>query len=430
MPFQPQDYRFKGQAPMGAIMQAYQNKARQEYQMKMQAEQAKRAKTQDTLNIINQASSLVQKGVQMSTARQQKDARKTMAELMARAGEDVAIGQDPVTGDLINKRFGDTPQFQAQLKADFARAHPDEAAKEQAKALFALPKDPTAVSKQTKQVIIDGIPTLASWNPKTDKYSVRGKEVPASANIEPFDPNAVPDITDKHRKKYGALAKKMHEGKATASEMVRARGKEKTIINLVAADMYPDFDPTLVTQRKTMRKQYTPQGLPGKNIIAMNTAIGHANSLKHAVKGLNPKQIKLYNRTRNRALEEIGDPQVRRVRVIRDALADETARIYQGQGVVAQQAKEEMRDNFDMAGSKAQWDAALDATIELMSSRVIELDYGWKGTMGDVAPPMPFINSKNKKILEKMGYDPRTLEKTTKPRSGKSLGGGWSFEVR
>jgi len=135
MAFQPQDYSFKGQAPMAAIMQAYQNKARQEFQMKQQAEQAKRAKTQDTLNIINQASQLVQQGVQMSTARQQKDANKAVSQLMGRAGE-AATRLDSTTGELTRQTFGETPEYRSMLLQELSKSQPEFAQQEQIKALM------------------------------------------------------------------------------------------------------------------------------------------------------------------------------------------------------------------------------------------------------------------------------------------------------
>jgi len=127
MPFQPRDFSFKGQVPQEAIMQAYQNKAKQEYQMKMQAEQAKRQKTQETLGIIQQASGLVQQGVQMSNQRIQKQARDAYAEML-----------------------GDPTATREQKMEKGAKAFPDFAAKESLKSLYADPLD-----RKLKQAQLD-----------------------------------------------------------------------------------------------------------------------------------------------------------------------------------------------------------------------------------------------------------------------------------
>ena len=191
MPFQPRDFSFKGQVPQEAIMQAYQNKAKQEYQMKMQAEQAKRQKTQETLGIIQQASGLVQQGVQMSAARLRKDNQSAYAELLAKQGTE--LGHAPAS--MLESTMASQ---KTQQQAAFMKAYPTAGAKEQAKSLFGSPKASTAVSHQTKQVLLDGIPAIVDYNPKTMKYWHKGKELPSTASVEPFDPNAVPDITDKH----------------------------------------------------------------------------------------------------------------------------------------------------------------------------------------------------------------------------------------
>ena len=426
MAFEQRDFRFKPQAPMASIVQAYQNKAAQEMQGKQMEEQAKQRRLQETLGIIQSASGLVQQGVQMSAARLRKDNQSAYAELLAKQGTE--LGHAPAS--MLESTMASQ---KTQQQAAFMKAYPTAGAKEQAKSLFGSPKASTAVSHQTKQVLLDGIPAIVDYNPKTMKYWHKGKELPSTASVEPFDPNAVPDITDKHMEKYGGLAQMMIEGKATGSQLVRARGKEKTIINLVAIkkaeEMGVDFDPTLVKQRETMRRQYTPQGMVGKNIIALNTVTGHLDSLKKAGTRLNNKKLRKYNSVANYIKHETGSPEVVRYEFFRDAVGDELARVFQGSGVVAQQAKEEMRANMDSANSPEQLEGAISAAFELMQSRLIEIKYSWEGTMSGVTPPIPFVNPKNMKLLKSWGYNPETLEKNSSSRGGNDLGDGWSYEV-
>lgn len=153
MAFQPQNYDFKGQAPQAAIMSAYQNKAKQEYQMKLQAEQQKKNKIQETLGIIQQASNLVQQGVTMSTNRQKKEAKESFAALM--------------TQQATEGKFGPTPGYQDRLKTAGQRAFPEMSAK---LAMEDLYSDKTPTAKDIAQ---------------TDKYTAEAEFLRGGRSVAP-----------------------------------------------------------------------------------------------------------------------------------------------------------------------------------------------------------------------------------------------------
>lgn len=131
MAWQPQNYDFKGEVPTAAIIQAYQNKAMQEYQAKAQAEQASQAKHAQVLQTIQMASNLVQQGVSLSAARQQKQAKEALIEEMAK--------------QQTEKKFGPlATNSQEVLKSKFMRAYPETGSEQMAKTLFAEKEAPTA----------------------------------------------------------------------------------------------------------------------------------------------------------------------------------------------------------------------------------------------------------------------------------------------
>lgn len=132
MAMQPRDYRFQGQVPMASIMQAYQNKAKQEFEMKQAAEQAKQQKVQETLGIIQQASQLVQQGVQISNMRQQKTAQTAFAQLLLDGNEPFPTGtmQDsgqPGIGQVpfMGNRAQNDPTFKMELASALQKADPE-----------------------------------------------------------------------------------------------------------------------------------------------------------------------------------------------------------------------------------------------------------------------------------------------------------------
>jgi len=94
MAYQQGNFNFQGQVPTAAIIQAYQNKAQMEQQAKMQEDQAKRGRLQDTLQTIQMASQLVQQGVNLSNQRQQKQAQQVYAATLAGGNDLVPTGQN------------------------------------------------------------------------------------------------------------------------------------------------------------------------------------------------------------------------------------------------------------------------------------------------------------------------------------------------
>jgi hypothetical protein len=139
MAFTPQQFDFQGQVPTAAIIQAYQQKAMQELQAKQQQDQANSQKHQELLQTINMASNLVQQGVQLSTQRQQKQAKEAYAGLLANPDYSPTGETQVVPGVGIVAKTAPTETWKNEMKAQFYKLHPEEYAKEQAKALFTEP---------------------------------------------------------------------------------------------------------------------------------------------------------------------------------------------------------------------------------------------------------------------------------------------------
>lgn len=122
MAYQPQNFDFQGQVPMAAIIDAYKNKAQQEYQMKLQQQQANSQKHQEVLQTINMASQLVQQGVQLSQQRQQKEAQKAYADILAQGADPFASGkmQTAVVGGVEQQvpTMGTRSQFDPSWRSE------------------------------------------------------------------------------------------------------------------------------------------------------------------------------------------------------------------------------------------------------------------------------------------------------------------------
>lgn len=139
MAYTPQNFDFQGQVPTAAIIQAYQQKAMQEFEAKKQQEQANRQKHQDVLQTINMASQLVQQGVQLSAQRQQKQAKEAYAGLLANPEYGPTGETQVIPGVGIVAKTAPTESWKNEMKSRFYKLHPEEYAKEQAKALFTEP---------------------------------------------------------------------------------------------------------------------------------------------------------------------------------------------------------------------------------------------------------------------------------------------------
>lgn len=384
-------------------------------QRKAQIEQAARAEAKQQeqaawTQVAQQTSIAVSNNIAYTKEKQKRDFIKTLADSMA-SSQSIS---NPTTALVGNKPVS-VASFDPQ-KNDMMRAavelDPGSFTKQYAEAAFEKPK-PVTRSLQAKSVLVDGVPTEASFDPATNGwYDQTG--TPITGKITPISQQVAGEITDADRKRLTPLAKAVIEGRASPSALVNARGPEKEKLAIIASELDPNFDLSVGPQRIATRKDFSSGGKSGQALTSLNTVIGHLDTLAENGKALNNSDLQIWNKTKNTAKRQTGSAAVDKMLAARDAVTSELAKVFQGSGVVTESERTEFRRRMSEASSPEQIREVSETWIDLMKSRTDALKSNWDQSMGGVEPPVPFVNAKSKKILEKHGYDPKTLEKREK----------------
>lgn len=208
------------------------------------------------------------------------------------------------------------------------------------------------------------------------------------------------------------IAQAMVDGKVDITKMTGTMGAGKTRERLIsyAQQLDPGFDMTNFPTRIAMRRDYAT-GIPAKNLLSLNTVIGHLNTLNDKANALDNTKIVKYNTLKNYLSKEIGNPQVTGFNNAKQAVINELSRTFQGVGQVTQEERDAFSADLNNAQSKEQTQQAISTYIDLIKSRTDAVKANWEQTFPNTKTPVPILNEKSKGILKKFGYDPNTMEK-------------------
>jgi ElaB/YqjD/DUF883 family membrane-anchored ribosome-binding protein len=199
------------------------------------------------------------------------------------------------------------------------------------------------------------------------------------------------------------------------------RGGDKEKVAMIGAEKYPNFDLSQVPQRVATRKDFSSAGKSGQSISSLNMVVGHLGRLFDNGESLNNNGLMLWNRVKNTASKQTGNPQVDQMLADRDAVTSELGRVFQTSGVVTQEERESFRQRMSEASSADQIKAVSEEWIHLMKSRLDVLKGNWSNSMGGVKEPVAFVQPQTKSVLVKHGFDPDSLEDVgNKSQGGKS----------
>lgn len=171
------------------------------------------------------------------------------------------------------------------------------------------------------------------------------------------------------------------------------------------------FDPTLdaanARTRYMTRREYT-SGVTSRNVQALNTALGHLDSLAESAGALdNFSWIPLVNSLANRGLnayrEASGDPRVTRFNLDRQAVADEMEKVFRGtggslEGVRGWQAR------ISTAQSPEQLNAAISEAADLLNSRLHAVADSYDRAMGRSDAHMEWLAPHARETMARYGF--------------------------
>ena len=171
----------------------------------------------------------------------------------------------------------------------------------------------------------------------------------------------------------------------------------------------PKFDATKYGARAAAARTFA-SGPEARNVTALNTVIGHLGTLDEAAQALNNKDLRAFNAVANRMATEMGDPRIQNFDTARQAVAEETMRVFRQVGASEREARE-WGDRISSAGSPAQLRGVIATLGELLDSRVKAIGQQYERTVNQGGNPAR-VDPENVKKLDKL------REGAARPNSG------------
>lgn len=171
----------------------------------------------------------------------------------------------------------------------------------------------------------------------------------------------------------------------------------------------PELDQANVVTRRSTRRDFT-SGPSAKNITAINTALGHLDTLAGAAEDLDNfgslgPLTGVANRARYAYLQESGDPRTARFKQSRDAVANELMRVFRQVGASTSEI-EEWQKNIDAAQSPDQLKASIQTAADLLGSRLSAMNDTYRRGMGMSSDVFELLSPHSREIFSRYGYGP------------------------
>lgn len=221
----------------------------------------------------------------------------------------------------------------------------------------------------------------------------------AAGDISQFTPNVQ------------ALAKQLVEYKIPLPTGM-ALSNPKSVWNAAiqaAGILDPTFDATQYPARLAMRKDFT-SGKAAQTITALNTVIGHLDTLNKNGQALENAAIPIFNRGVNVVKTGTGNPAVKNFDVAKNAVADELLRVFRSTGGTETEVQS-WKEQFDSSGSPEQLKGAINQAVELIGSRVSALQDQYDRGFGK-PQNFKFFTPKSEKILQELSGESPTATPT------------------
>lgn len=162
----------------------------------------------------------------------------------------------------------------------------------------------------------------------------------------------------------------------------------------------PSFDAVNYNARSKTRNDFT-SGKSAQSINALNTVIGHLQTLSDAADKLNNTSYPGYNYIANSAVNAIGDPRIKQFDTTKKAVVDELTRVWRGSGGSEGDIKT-WSDQINSANSPQQLHTVIGQLGELLQSKINSLSETYKQGMGTTAAPIQFVTPQSQATLQKL----------------------------
>jgi len=288
---------------------------------------------------------------------------------------------------------------------------------------FGLPTADEAMSK-----FGTGQPQTIQYDPSTQ---LTGQNQPVAKPIAPVSERAAPKVTELPDNRPLTQAAKLNEdfraGRISPAQFAALDvGNQRASDELVQAvsdgrvpiptgfalkspywqdvmdrvsKINPKFDATLYGARSAARRTFA-SGPEARNVTALNTVIGHLGTLDETATAMQNKDVRVVNAVVNRLRTELGDPRIQNFDTAKQAVAEETMRVFRQVGASEIEARM-WGDRINSSGSPEQLKGVISTLGQLLESRVEAIAQQYERTVTEGGNPAR-VDPENKKKLERL----------------------------
>lgn len=161
----------------------------------------------------------------------------------------------------------------------------------------------------------------------------------------------------------------------------------------------PNFDASKYAARAAARRTFS-SGPEARNVTALNTVIGHLGTLDEAATALGNKDLRAFNVVANRLATELGDPRINNFDTAKQAVAEETMRVFRQVGASESEARM-WGERISSSGSPAQLRGTIATLGELLDSRVKAIAQQYERTVNQEGNPAR-VDPRNEETLRRL----------------------------
>lgn len=162
----------------------------------------------------------------------------------------------------------------------------------------------------------------------------------------------------------------------------------------------PSADATNLPTRSATRKDFT-SGKSAISINAMNTVLGHLESLSDNADALKNSWSPAWNSVANAVVNQTGDPRIKQFDTTKKAVVDELTRVWRGAGGSEGDIKT-WSEQINSANSPAQLHGVIHQMGELLHSKINSMGEQYKQGMGTSETPIRLLTPQSQKVLDKL----------------------------
>lgn len=162
----------------------------------------------------------------------------------------------------------------------------------------------------------------------------------------------------------------------------------------------PSFDAINYNARSGTRKGFT-SGKEAQTVNSLNTVAEHLGTLSDYADQLNNTSLPAWNRLKNYAAQETGDPRIARFNTAKKAAADEVAKVWRSTGGSEADIQENLK-NLDGAQSPEQLHAAIGTLVQLIGGKLSALQDQYAQGMGTAQNAKPLVSPEAQQAYQKV----------------------------